>query len=256
MRLSVKNLSAFYGKKKILHDISFPDVRGGMIVGLLGPNASGKSTLMKCLSGEKKSKGDVVFDGENLHVVGGKRWSEKVATMPQTAPAPTALTPTELMWSTARALALPYSNRELSWKIERIFDDLGLSDFQLDALHTLSGGKRQLIGLALAFIREPELLLLDEPTSALDLHWRMIVLDLVKNKVQQSGSVSIAALHDLDLAARYCDLLALMENGKVIASGTPKEVLTRDNLARVYHVKTEIDLSKHGYPRVDVIGAI
>ncbi|WP_421783049.1 ABC transporter ATP-binding protein [Kiloniella litopenaei] len=256
MRLTVRNLSAFYGKKQILHDISFPDVRGGMIVGLLGPNASGKSTLMKCLSGENKSKGDVIFDGDCLHVVGRKKWSEKVATMPQTAPAPTALTPTELMWSTARALALPYSNKELSRKIEGIFDALGLSDFQLDALHTLSGGKRQLIGLALAFIREPELLLLDEPTSALDLHWRMIVLDLVKRKVQQENSVSIAALHDLDLAARYCDLLVLLEQGRVIASGRPEEVLVRDNLARVYQVETEIDQSKHGYTRVDIIGAL
>ncbi|WP_198946764.1 ABC transporter ATP-binding protein [Kiloniella majae] len=256
MRLSVKNLSAFYGKKQILHDITFPDVDGGMVVGLLGPNASGKSTLMKCLSGEKKSKGNIIFDDDNLQEVGSKKWHEKVATMPQTPPAPTALTPTELMWSTARALALPYSDKELSRKIESIFNDLGLSDFQLDALHTLSGGKRQLIGLALAFIRDPELLLLDEPTSALDLRWRMIVLELVKNKVQQDGRVSIAALHDLDLAARYCDLLVLMKNGKVIASGPSEEVLIPENLARVYHVETEIDLSKPGYPRIDVVGAI
>ncbi|HCK19093.1 MAG TPA: ABC transporter ATP-binding protein, partial [Thalassospira sp.] len=79
-----------------------------------------------------------------------------------------------------------------------------------------------------------------EPTSALDLHWRMVVLDLVRERLAERGGVVIAALHDLDLAARYCDLIVLLHRGKIIASGTPSEVLTPANLARVYRVETRV----------------
>lgn len=176
--------------------------------------------------------------------------------MPQTPPSPTALTPTELMWSTARALALPISDRELACNIERIFKDLGLVQFALSPLYTLSGGKRQLVGLALALIREPELFLLDEPTSALDLHWKISVLALVHGKVKSEGKIALAALHDLDLAARYCDILVLLKQGRIVASGPPFDVLTSQNIERVYHVETEISDTGKGYPRIDVIAPL
>src|SRR3546814_17785482 len=113
------------------------------------------------------------------------------------------------MWSTVRALGLALPNRELASRIEAMFQSLGLADVALAPLHTLSGGKRQLVGLALALIRDPVLLLLNEPTSALDLHWRLVVLDTVRDRLAALGGVAIAALHDLDLAVRYCDPIAL-----------------------------------------------
>jgi iron complex transport system ATP-binding protein len=256
MRLLVKNVSTAYGTKNILHDVTLPDIPGGCVVGLLGPNASGKSTLMKCLAGEKKCDGHISFDAINLAESQQKDWFDKVATMPQSPPSPTALTPTELMWSTARALALPISDSDLAAKIEGIFKDLGLAQFSLSPLHILSGGKRQLVGLALALIRDPELLLLDEPTSALDLHWKMSVLDLVHDKVKREGIVALAALHDLDLAARYCDRLVLLNQGHIIASGTPFEVLTPQNIEQVYHVATEVSDTGKGYPRIDIIAPL
>jgi len=256
MRLKVQSVSTTYGKKTILHDVSLPNIPAGTIVGLLGPNASGKSTLMKCLAGEKKCDGHISFDKLNVAETDQKHWFNKVATMPQTPPSPTALTPTELMWSTARALALPISDRELARNIERIFKDLGLVQFALSPLHTLSGGKRQLVGLALALIREPELFLLDEPTSALDLHWKISVLALVHGKVKSEGKIALAALHDLDLAARYCDILVLLKQGRIVASGPPFEVLTSQNIERVYHVETEISDTGKGYPRIDVIAPL
>lgn len=253
-RLKIENVTTHYGRTQILYDVSFPDIKAGTMVGLLGPNACGKSTLISCLSGIKKSFGHISFDGHGLQDVSHHAWFDMVATMPQTPPSPTALTPTELMWSTARALALPLSGRELASLIEDIFHNLNLAGFELKSLHSLSGGKRQLVGLAQALIRDPELLLLDEPTSALDLHGRMSVLKLVVDRVKGTGGVAVAALHDLDLAARYCDLLVLMDNGRVVATGTPGEVLTADNIANVYHVESEIDVSSHGHIRLDIIG--
>ena len=255
MQLNISGVSTAYGKKQILNGISFPDVTGGMLVGLLGPNASGKSTLMRCISGEKNFEGQIKFKGQDVKETSQKMWYEMVATMPQTPPSPTALTPTELMWSTARSLALPLSDKELATKIETIFETLGLRQFELAPLQSLSGGKRQLVGLALALIRDPELLLLDEPTAALDLQWRMIVLEWVKKRVEETNTIAVAALHDLDMAARFCNMLVLMHEGQIIATGKPEDVLTTQNIADVYHVETELSFSKRGHLQIDVIGA-
>ncbi|WP_417823019.1 ABC transporter ATP-binding protein [Thalassospira lucentensis] len=253
---SAHNITTHYGKTTILQDVSLPELKQDQMLGLLGPNASGKSTLMRCLTGEKSYQGRVLLDGADRADIERDVWHQRVATMPQSPPNPTALMPTELMWSTARALDLDFSDTELGNRIEDIFDRLGLDAFALSPLHTLSGGKRQLVGLALALMRDPDVLLLDEPTSALDLHWRMVVLDLVRERLAKRGGVAIAALHDLDLAARYCDQIVLLESGKIIAAGTPHDVLTPDNLARVYHVETTVSVDAFGRPLVQVIRPI
>jgi iron complex transport system ATP-binding protein len=112
------------------------------------------------------------------------------------------------------------------------------------------------VGLALALIRDPHLLLLDEPTSALDLHWRMVVLDLVQERVQQQGGIAVAAIHDLDLAARYCTQLIMLEQGKVIAAGKVVDVLTPETIARVFKVESVVEESAMGYPSVQVVRPI
>ncbi|MBX2829922.1 MAG: ABC transporter ATP-binding protein [Rhodospirillales bacterium] len=255
-RFSATGISASYGRTPILHDVDVPDLQDDDVLGLLGPNASGKSTLMRCLTGEKSHNGSITLDGCHRGDMDQAVWHQRVATMPQTPPSPSALMPTELMWSTARALDLDFSDRELADRIEDIFTRLGLKDFALSPLHILSGGKRQLVGLALALMRDPDVLLLDEPTSALDLHWRMVVLDLVRERLAKRGGLVIAALHDLDLAARYCDKIVLLEAGKIVAAGTPVEVLTPENLAQVYQVETKVSRDDHGRPLVQVIRPI
>lgn len=256
IRLQIDNVSACYGRKQVLFDVSLPSVADGTVLGLLGPNASGKSTFMRRLSRELGGQGHIRLDGRDQADISREHWLDLVASMPQSPPAPTALTPTELMWSTARALAMSLSDVELAETVEEIFAGLGLTDFAMAPLHTLSGGKRQLVGLALALIRNPQFLLLDEPTSALDLHWRMVVLELVRARIKSQGGVAIAALHDLDIAAEYCDTLALLDGGRVIAAGTPAEVLTADNLARVYHVEADVTHTRAGRLRVDVVRPI
>ncbi len=236
----VSGVTAGYGKQPVLKEVTLPSLASGELLGLLGPNASGKSTLLRCLSREMACEGEILLDGKPQQAYRHGEWQAKVASMPQAPPAPSALMPTELMWSTARALSLDLSDFELAGKIEGIFHRLGLIEAALSPLHSLSGGKRQLVGLALALIRDPLLLLLDEPTSALDLHWRMVVLDLLREELLSRGGIAVAALHDLDLAARYCDRLALLQDGRIIATGRPEDVLTQENLRAVYRIEAEV----------------
>lgn len=252
--LEVRGVSAAYGRRQVLFDIDLPRLEGGSVLGLLGPNASGKSTLMRCLSREMAAAGgSILLDGHEQRGIAHRQWHSRVASVPQSPPAPSALRPVELMWSTARALALPLSDAQLRERIDATFAALGLRELALAPLQTLSGGKRQLVGLALGLIRDPQLLLLDEPTSALDLHWRLAVLELVRKRVAEAGGIVVAALHDLDLAVRYCDLIALIEQGRLVGAGPPQEVLTPQVLARVYRVEAEIRSTPDGRLGIDVL---
>ncbi|WP_020410152.1 ABC transporter ATP-binding protein [Hahella ganghwensis] len=252
-RLRVKNLNVFYGKTQRLFDVQLPDLEDGDILGLLGPNAAGKSTLMRALSGVQKHQGQIIYKDNHQGDIPLSDWHREVAYMPQTPPQESSLLPFELLWSAARALNLTTSDQKLAKKIELLFKRLGLAESAMSPMYSLSGGKRQLVGLALALIRNPYMLLLDEPTSALDLHWRMIVLDLVHERVNRQDGIAIAALHDLELAARYCNKLVLLAHGKVVASGPVSDVLTADNIAAVFKVKAKVEPGELGYPIIQVL---
>ena len=251
--LEASALNVFYGRTQRLFDVTLPPLQEGELLGLLGANAAGKSTLMRALSGQQKYQGEVRLQSVKQREIGQRHWLKDVAFMPQTPPQETSLLPYELLWSAARSLGLSYSDQMLNDRIATLFSELGLSDFAMAPLYSLSGGKRQLVGLALALIREPKLLLLDEPTSALDLHWRMVVLNLVTDRLKTHGGAAVAALHDLDLAARYCDQLLLLQEGRVVAAGPVDHVLTPENIARVFNVEATINLSLAGHYQVDVI---
>ncbi len=251
--LSVSGVCARYGRKQVLFDVTLPDLEDGHFIGILGPNGSGKSTLIRCLSRELSCQGSIVLDGVSLASQSSRALWEKVATMPQSPPAPSALFPMELLWSICRALGMALSDRALSQRIEEVLALLGLDDQALAPLSTLSGGQRQRVGLALCLIRDPDLLLLDEPTAALDLHWRLTVLELIRRRLAHRGGVVIANLHEVDLAARYCDGVVVLGHGKVVAAGPPAEVLTKEVFARVYHVEAELHPGTDNRPSLELI---
>lgn len=256
LQFTTQDLNVFYGRRQRLFDVSLPPLGSGDVLGILGPNAAGKSTLMRTLAGLQPFSGSIRYNQVEQKKMPHRDWHTHVAYMPQTPPQESSLLPVELLWSAARALGLPHSDVQLSSLIDRLLSRLGLQEFALSPLYSLSGGKRQLVGLALALVRDPQILLLDEPTSALDLHWRMVVLDLVKERVEQRGGIAIAAVHDLDLAARYCTKLVLLEQGHVVAAGAVAEVLTSAHLARVFRVHTHISSGHFGQPLVQVLAPI
>jgi iron complex transport system ATP-binding protein len=254
--LQVSDIQVFYGRTQRLFGASLPDLQPGDVLGLLGANAAGKSTLMRTLAGQQPYQGRIRFYGQDQRQRSQREWLALVGFMPQTPPQESALRPYELLWSAARALGMALSDSALTARIESLLQRLGLAEYALAPLYSLSGGKRQLVGLALALIREPQLLLLDEPTSALDLHWRMIVLDLVQEKVQAEGAIAVASIHDLDLAARYCNKLVMLEQGRVVAAGPVRDVLTPANIARVFKVEAQVVPGALGYPQVQVVRPI
>lgn len=235
MSLELKHLHFSYGARRVLRDV---DARwdAGQMVGLLGPNGAGKSTLVTCVAQLRRYVGVVTFEGRT-----GRDLRGTIGYMPQGLPGDAALTALEsvltasrrgLTWHTSRA------DIDLAWAA---LDELGVAELADRPLGQLSGGQRQLVALAQTLVREPELILLDEPTSALDLRRQVAVLSHVRRICHRdSGRLAVVALHDLNLAARFCDRLAVLGDGRILAEGPPAEVLRPDVIAEVYGLRVRI----------------
>ncbi|WP_329264482.1 ABC transporter ATP-binding protein [Streptomyces sp. NBC_01478] len=213
--------------------------RPGETVGLLGPNGSGKSTLLRLLAGVlPASAGVVTLDGRPLSEVGRRATARHIAGVEQHTHTQTELTVREVValgriphrraWSPASAA----DARAVTEALERT----GLTDRAAQSWHTLSGGERQRAQIARALAQEPRELLLDEPTNHLDIQHQLDLLDLVADL----PVTTVIALHDLNLAAMYCDRLLVLNAGRTVAEGTPTEVLTPALIKDVYGVHAEV----------------
>jgi iron complex transport system ATP-binding protein len=245
--LTVKGLSAGYGKVEVISDIDLPTMQHGRVVGLLGQNAAGKSTLLKSLAGQIKYKGHAQYDE---HVLSDLSIPERVARigyLPQTPIQSTGLLVWEVALSMFRATSAELSNKEAEDRIQTVFKTLDLEKYAFKPVDELSGGKRQLLGLALIIARQTRLMLLDEPTSALDLRWQLETLSVVKKVVEEINAISIIALHDINLALRFCDDVIMLCDGKVLAAGPSKEVINSDLLRRAYNVEARVEQCSKGH---------
>ncbi|WP_030377080.1 MULTISPECIES: ABC transporter ATP-binding protein [unclassified Streptomyces] len=214
-------------------------LRPAETVGLLGPNGSGKSTLLRLLAGVlAPTAGVVTLDGRELSRAGRRAVARRIATVEQHAHTQTELTVREVValgriphrraWTTPTAA----DARAVTEALERT----GLTGRAAQSWHTLSGGERQRAQIARALAQEPRELLLDEPTNHLDIQHQLDLLDLVAGL----PVTTVIALHDLNLAAMYCDRLLVLEEGRAVAEGTPGEVLTPALIERVYGVRAEV----------------
>lgn len=254
--LEITQLNLWYGKFHALKDITLPKLQGGEVVGLVGPNAAGKSTFLKSLLWPGKAKQITSYGSADISQYSQIERSRIFGLMTQTPPQASSLTPYELLWSLARALNLPLSNEILKKEIALKLEQFGLSEEALKPLDSLSGGKRQLVGLTMLLLRSPDVYLLDEPTSALDLHWRLTVLSEMREIILAQQKIALIALHDLNLALKFCDKLVLLHKGELIAFGKSLDVLTEKNLSEVYNVEAKIETTSSGTPRIEVISPI
>lgn len=247
--LDVNDIAAGYGKRKVLRGASIRTLKPGTVTGLLGPNAAGKSTLMTTLAGIRKPMSGEIAVTRGNECIAGSELRDVVGYVPQDLPASASLTAFEsVLVSGRRAGRLRVRGSEIE-HTAAVLRKVGIEHLADRFVGELSGGQRQLVAVAQMFVREPEIMLLDEPTSALDLRHQVELLQLIRAEVASRSSLALVAIHDLNLAARYCDELVMLHDGHVVAQGSPADVLTPDLLARAYGLRARV-LDDGGVPVV------
>lgn len=231
MAISLQSLSVSYGARTVLHHISLSALPG-RVLGIVGPNGSGKSTLVKAVAGQLKASGELLFNGSPLRPAA-------IGYMPQDQLGLAALTVLEVvLLGRLQQLRLKVQPEDLD-AARQVLRHLGIEALAGRDVRELSGGQRQMVFLAQALVAKPRVLLLDEPISALDICHQLEVLTLVRDMTHQLGLTTLLVLHDLNAAARFCDDVALLKNGHLLACGSPAQVLTVAHVAQAFGVEAE-----------------
>ncbi|MXV44157.1 ATP-binding cassette domain-containing protein [Saccharibacter sp. 17.LH.SD] len=253
--LSVRDLTVRYGKREILHGMTLSTMQPGKVTALLGPNGSGKSSFLRAIAGLTPSTGYVGFDGRDLSSLPIGMRARVAAYLPQTLPPMVHLQVLEAVMVARRAGENVAAEQALRDSIE-ILEKIGIDNLALRYLDELSGGQRQLVGLAQALVRRPEMLLLDEPLSALDLRYQFAVMEVVRRETQARGIVTLLVVHDLNIALQRADDVVYMRDGRLLGQGVVMEVTTPEMLADVYGVQTRLEVCPRGLPHVLVDGVV
>ncbi|WP_287925745.1 ABC transporter ATP-binding protein [Diaphorobacter sp.] len=252
--LELRRLSVGYPRRPVFEGLDLECVAPGALVALVGPNAVGKSTLLKAIAGLRPARGQVLLDGTDLATLPPRARLRRVGYLPQALPQATSLVAYEAMLSALRASRPELGREPAEAAIAGVFAALELDALALRPLAELSGGQRQMIGLAQVLVRAPRLMLLDEPTSALDLRWQLRVLHAVRALVAEGRTLAVIALHDLNLALRFCDHIVVLGQGhphnRLLAAGRPAEVLTPPLLQAAYGVRARVERCSLGHPLV------
>ena len=254
--LRIRDLTLSYGRTVVQAGVSLPDIGTGRIVGLLGPNGVGKSTFLRAVAGLQAHRGTLDLNGESVAAMDPARRRALIGYLPQTLPQGTTLVAYEAVVSACRAVRPDLPGSEVEAMTEEIFAELGITGIAFRALTRMSGGQRQMVGLAQVLVRRPPVLLLDEPTSALDLRWQLSVLEVTRRMVERRGGLALIALHDINIALRHCDDLAVLGRDGLIAFGPPAEAMDAGVLRRAYRVEGRIERCSLGYPIAVTDGAL
>ena len=236
--------------KRLLDSVDLRADRG-QFIGLIGPNGAGKSTLLRAISSVLKfQQGAVSLEGEDLRSLAAKRIASTLALVPQIAPYTQGFTTFELVLMgryphMGRLQVEGEHDDRIAGEAMRLTETEAFAERTLD---TLSGGERQRVFLARALAQEPRILLLDEPTSNLDILHQLKILTLVRQLVDD-GLTAVAAIHDLNLASRFCDRLVVLAEGRVLVEGLAAEVLTPETIEEAFGVRSAV----HRDPSTDAL---
>jgi iron complex transport system ATP-binding protein len=232
MSLELDGLCVDIGDRRIVSDIDLR-VQDGQFVGLLGPNGSGKSTILKAIYRvHRPAHGRVLLDGLDLHGLPARDAARRVAVVAQESTVQFALSVTEMVMlgRVPHKSAFASDTDEDREIAARAIERVGCSALAARSFHTLSGGEKQRVLIARALTQGADHLILDEPTNHLDIHYQVEVLELVAGL----GVTVLAAIHDLGLAALYCDTVHLLADGRLVADGPPATVITPEAVRAVY----------------------
>lgn len=236
--ISASGLEFAFGDRTVLNSVDF-DAPPGQVLGLVGPNGSGKTTLLRTLYGSLQARrGTVLIDGDALTSLSAREIARRAAVVVQEAPAdlPLLVSDMVLLGRTPHRSGFGRSGPNDEQVAAAALAQVGALQLAGEAFDSLSGGERQRVLIARALAQQATHLLLDEPTNHLDVRYQHEVLDLVRSLAVGDGRTVIVVLHDLNLAARYCDRILLLDSGRVVARGTPDEVLAPAHLEPVYGV--------------------
>lgn len=239
--ISVNKVSFFRNENPVLKNVDF-QIKKGECVGLIGPNGAGKSTLLKLLVNILHPvEGEILLGGKNICDWTQQALSRRIAYLPQGISVGCSFSCREIVLM-GRYARLGRFQRESPQDVkiaEEAMRQTETEAFSEKSITELSGGERQRVLIARALAQEASFLLLDEPTANLDLHYQLGLLDLVASLVKKNMTV-IMAIHDLNLAARYCHRLLLLDQGRIVADGSAERVLTPDHLRNVYGIEAEV----------------
>ena len=239
MKLEVKNLDYSYGSKPAVDNVSI-NVREGEFVGLIGPNGSGKSTVLKNIyRALTPDRGEIYIDGEDLLKMSYKESALRMAVVGQENDVPFNFRVEEIvaMGRTPHKKMFDIDTKEDKEIIRHALAHVGMEDMAKRNYLHLSGGEKQRVIIARATAQECDFLVLDEPTNHLDISYQMQIFDFVRH----INATVLAAIHDLNMAALYCDRLYILDHGKVRYEGKPEEVLTPEIIKEIYGVDCSIE---------------
>ncbi|MER5179343.1 ABC transporter ATP-binding protein [Streptomyces sp. NPDC002896] len=241
-RLTARGLTLAYEDRIVVDglDLEIPD---GQVTVIVGPNACGKSTVLRALGRLlKPQRGAVLLDGTELSRIPSKKIAQAVGLLPQTPVPPEGITVADLV-SRGRQ---PHQRWWRQWSgddekaVTEAMERTGTSSLADRLVDELSGGQRQRVWIAMALAQDTDLLLLDEPTTYLDIAHQVEVLNVVRQLNRERGRTVVAVLHDLNQAARYADHLVAMKAGRIVAQGSPGDVVTADLVQEVFGLESVV----------------
>lgn len=238
MRVEAENIHLSYGAKEILKGVSI-NSQNHEFVGLIGPNGSGKSTLLKCIYRIlKPNAGQIFLDGTELSSMSVRASAKKAAVVAQHNYYNFEFSVREvvMMGRAPHKRALERDNANDYAIVEKALQTVGMSEFADRSFSTLSGGEQQRVILARALAQQTPCLILDEPTNHLDITHQLELMHIVK----ELDVTVISAIHDLNIAAMFCDRIYAIQDGKIVGQGSPEKLLTPEFIRNVYHVEAEI----------------
>ena len=240
--LKFEHVAAAYGDREVLKDVNLT-IREGEFAGLIGSNGTGKSTLIKCVSGLLPLKrGSIRICGKENAALKNKERAQLVAVVPQSYHVEYDFTVEDIIMM-GRSPYLSFRRKESEEDQEIVKEAMRVTNtemFRGRYYNELSGGERQRVILARALAQQPRVILLDEPTSALDVHHQIEVMELIARLNEEENMTVLAVLHDINMASRFCKRMIMLQNGVVTADGTPDQVINRKNMESLYQMKLMI----------------
>jgi len=246
LTLHIEDLGFSYDGKPVLTNVTM-DIVKGEVIGILGPNGCGKTTLLKNLNKNLSPyTGCVLLDSEDISELTKKEIARNIAVIPQSNEIKFAFTVRDIVSMGRMPFMSTFSgeSKEDMIIIENAMERTGIAKFKDRHINTMSGGERQRVIIARALAQTPSILLMDEPTLHLDISTQFDVLDLVRELSKESELTVVIVSHDLPMVVRYCDRIVMLKDHKIFAIGKPEDVLTPDNIREIFDVDAVLEFDE------------